>query len=426
MTAPVSNRPARPWRTAVLAGMASYLDAAAIVSTGIALVLYAPTLGIDEANLGILSGLLTLMFALGAVIGGRLGDRFGRRRVFTVTLVVYAIGVVLLATAPAGFALPLLYAGVVLTGLAIGSDLPVSLALIAEEAPEGKKGRMIVFSGLLWLAGILISIMLSIGVAPLGETGGRIMYAHLFVVAIIVLIARSTLRESAEWSAARTVADAEEGRIDFATLGKLFVPPVIVTVLATGLYYAIWNLGANTFGQFGTFFFTALAGADVQTASTVNLLAFPIGLIGGLIFMRIVDRPARKVVVAIASIVNVAAFAMPLILGPSVLSFGLLMGLFGIGAAFAGEAIYKVWSQELFPTLLRSTAQGITLAFARVVAALFAFVTPALAVSAPTVLFGILVACAVVSAIIGIFWVPRLPTAEQLESRGAAATTAAK
>jgi len=401
--------------------MASYLDAAAIVSTGIALVLYAPTLGIDEGALGALSGLLTLMFALGAVIGGRLGDRFGRRRVFTVTLIVYAVGVLLLATAPAGFALPLLYTGVVLTGFAIGADLPVSLALIAEEAPEGKKGRMIVFSGLLWLAGILVSILLSIGVAPLGELGGRIMYGHLLLVGVIVLIARSTLRESAEWAAARTIADSEEERINFATVGKLFVPPVIVTVLATGLYYAIWNLGANTFGQFGTFFFTTLGGADVQTASTVSLITFPIGLIGGLIFMRIVDRPARKVVVAIASIVNIAAFAMPLVLGPSVLSFGLLMGLFGVGAAFAGEAIYKVWSQELFPTLLRSSAQGITLAFARVVAALFAFVTPTLAIGAPTVLFGILVACAVVSALIGIFWVPRLPTAAQLDEHEASA-----
>jgi inositol transporter-like SP family MFS transporter len=411
------TQPARPWRTAVLAGMASYLDAAAIVTTGIALVLYRDPLGIDELNLGLLSGLLTFMFALGAIIGGRLGDRFGRRRVFSITLVVYAVGVLLLATAPPVFALPLLYAGVLLTGFSIGADLPVSLALIAEAAPAGKKGRMIIFSGLLWLAGILTTLVLSIAVAPLGELGARIMFGHLLLVAIAVLVGRSTLRESAEWTAARAVTTADDARIDFARVSALFAPPIVITAIATGLYYAIWNLGANTFGQFGTLIFTTIGGTDVQTASMISLFTFPIGLVGGLVFMRIVDKPkARGIIVALASAVNVIAFAMPLLLGPSVLSLGLLIALFGVGAAFAGEAMYKVWSQELFPTLLRSSAQGITLAFARIVAALFAFVTPTFIASAPATLFLILFGCAIVSGVIGVFWIPRLPKASQLES----------
>lgn len=58
------------------------------------------------------------------------------------------------------------------------------------------------------------------------------------------------------------------------------------------------------------------------------------------------------------TIVNVVAFAVPLVLGFSATSFVVMMFCFGIGAGFCGESIYKVWSQELFPTLLRSTAQG--------------------------------------------------------------------
>ena len=403
----------RPWKTAILAGMASYLDAGAIVTTGIALVLYSATLGIDPGTLGLLSGLLTLFFAVGAIIGGRLGDRYGRKRVYSVTLILFAVGVALLAGA---VAVPMLFAGVVLTGLAIGADLPVSLAMIAEEAPEGKKGKMIVFSGLLWLLGILVPIMLSIGVAPLGELGGRIMYGQLLVVSIVVLLARSTLKESAEWAAARIASAGEHTEeIRFSTLPQLFKRPIIFTVLATGLYYAIWNLGANTFGQFGTFFWVNLAGSDVQTASLLQLATFPLGVIGALVFMRIVDRPSRWGWIIAGSIINVLAFASPFVLGPSPLSLTILMVLFGIGAAFAGEAVYKVWSQELFPTLLRSTAQGITLAFARIVAALFAFGTPALAVASPSLIFGLLVAFAVISGAIGIFWIRRLPKAAELE-----------
>lgn len=406
-------RPARPWKTAVLAGMASYLDAGAIVTTGIALVLYASTLGVDPGTLGLLSGLLTLCFAVGAVFGGRLGDRFGRRRVYSVTLILFAVGVGMLAGA---VATPMLFVGVVLTGLAIGADLPVSLAMIAEAAPEGKKGKMIVFSGMLWLLGILVPIMLSIGVAPLGELGGRIMYGQLFVVAIIVLIARSTLRESAEWTAAKLAAEgAAIEEIRFSSLGQLFRPPIVITVIATGLYYAIWNLGANTFGQFGTFFWVNLADSDVQTASMLQLATFPLGVIGAFVFMRIVDRPSRYGWIVAGSILNVLAFAIPFVLGPSPVTLTALMVLFGVSAAFAGESIYKVWSQELFPTLLRSTAQGITLAFARVVAALFAFGTPAIAVASPPLMFGLLLAFALVSGVIGLFWIPRLPKAKDLE-----------
>lgn len=415
-TTPAANRTARPWRTAILAGMASYLDSGALITTGIALVLYAPSLGFDPGAIGLISGLLTLCFAAGAIIGGRLGDRFGRRRVFSVTLVVYIVGALLLALA-AG--LPMLVIGIVLVGFAIGADLPVSLALIAEEAPEGKKGKMIIFSGLLWLAGILVPIILSIGVAPLGAPGGRIMFGQLVLVAIIVLIARRSLRESAEWTtktdAISTRAVAAENEIKFTDMKQLFTMPILATVVATGLYYAIWNLGANSFGQFGTFFLVNLAKLDVQTASVLNLATFPLGLIAALIFMRVIDRPSRKVFFVIGTVFNIIAFVSPLVLGFTPVAFLVLLALFGLGSGFCGEAMYKVWSQELFPTLLRSTAQGVTLAFARFLAGVVAFVTPALATGNPTALFGLLAVCAVVSGVIGVFWIPRLKTAKELE-----------
>jgi inositol transporter-like SP family MFS transporter len=129
----------RPWKTATLAGMASYLDAAALVTSGVAIGgSYAEPLGLDAATIGFLLGLQTLMFALGALFGGRIGDRFGRRRVFTSSLLLYAVGVTLLLIVAAPW---MLYVGVVAVGLAIGADLAVSLALINEEAPPGRRGR---------------------------------------------------------------------------------------------------------------------------------------------------------------------------------------------------------------------------------------------------------------------------------------------
>ncbi len=145
-----------------------------------------------------------------------------------------------------------------------------------------------------------------------------------------------------------------------------------------------------------------LAGGTVQSQALVGLALLPIGIGGALLFMRIVDRPSRRIWFAIGTSCHVVAFALPAVAGVSIPTMVALMLLFAFGANFSGSIMYKVWSQELVPTLLRSTAQGLTIAFARLTAALFAFVTPALLTASSSLSFGL-------------FWVPRLPMATQLE-----------
>lgn len=412
MTTPTATRTPGPWRTGILAGMASYLDAGAIVGTGAALVLYQSTLNLNEVAIGILSGLLTLFFALGAVVGGRLGDRFGRRRVFMASLVLYTAGITALMAAvhPA-----MLYVGVVLTGIAIGADLPVSLALVAEEAPEGMKGRLVAFSGFLWFIGIIVTEILKAIVGPLGALGGRILYAHLLLVAVVVLVLRLGLPESREWAAAQRAKAAGGDEMRFSDIPHLFTPPLLFTILALGLYYGAWELTGNTFSQFGTYIWVNLAGGTVQSQALVGLALLPIGIGGALLFMRIVDRPSRRHWFAIGTSCHVLAFALPAVAGVSMPTMIAMMLLFAFGANFSGSIMYKVWSQELVPTLLRSTAQGLTIAFARLLAALFAFVTPALLTANSSLSFGLFFAFAAIAAAIGLFWVPRLPKATELE-----------
>src|SRR5215204_6021916 len=111
-----------PWYIAVIAGMASYLDAATIVSSGNALVMYQKPLGLTGDQIGVLAFSLTLGIAIGAVTGGRLGDRFGRKPVFSVTMIGIAVAMACNVFA-GGF--PLLLVGAILGGLATGADLPV-------------------------------------------------------------------------------------------------------------------------------------------------------------------------------------------------------------------------------------------------------------------------------------------------------------
>ena len=96
---PAVRIPAKVWYRTTFSGMASYLDAAAIISTGTALVLYKEPLGLSDSNIGALSAILTFLMAIGALVGGRLGDVFGRRRVFMVTMALYTVGAAVMMTA---------------------------------------------------------------------------------------------------------------------------------------------------------------------------------------------------------------------------------------------------------------------------------------------------------------------------------------
>jgi inositol transporter-like SP family MFS transporter len=83
-------------------------------------------------------------------------------------------------------------------------------------------------------------------------------------------------------------------------------------------------------------------------------------------------------------------FLVPAIFGFSTFTIILSGLLGGIGLGFSFEAIMKVWTQESFPTLLRTTAQGAVITIARILAAALAMITPQMMDSSPGDLYFIL------------------------------------
>ncbi|MFE2770814.1 MFS transporter [Microbacterium resistens] len=398
--APAVHRP-NPWWVGIVCGMASYIDAATIVATGIALVIYQHTIGITPEQIGILSGVLTLGIAAGAVFGGRLGDLLGRRRVFLATMVLVIIGIALLVF---GDSFPLLLAGVILAGVGTGADLPVSLSTIAEAATEKNRGAIIGLSNILWVVGILGTVIISTIAGGWGRLGGQLLFAQVGVIAVLIFVARLTIPESPSWLAARD--ERRRGvatiRADRASVRDLLRPPYLAPFVALLVFYTLTNVGANTGGQFGTYLAVNVAGISVETNSALGLLTFPIGLLCGLWFMRIVDGAHRMTYFTIGAVILLLGYLTPALLGfslPTIVAMNVFMG---IGGAFAFEGMMKVWTQESFPTLLRTTAQGSIIAVARVVAALLAFVTPSLVAVSPQGLYGVLSAVVAIGLVVAL------------------------
>lgn len=383
------NGEPRPWWVGIVCGMASYIDAAAITGFSSALVILAQAGLVDDRGVGIAAGALTLGIAGGAFVGGRLGDRYGRRPVFIVTMAVIILASALLILVPptAG----IIFAAVLL-GLGVGADLPVSLAAISESARAGLRERLLVLTNLLWVAGIAVNLVLVSIVGDRGLDAIHTIFLHIATAAAVVLLARTTIPESRLWRLAQRERLAGVGTVRGrrSHVRELLRTPYRVPFAGLLVFYSLTNLIANTNGQFGPYVLVNFGGLGIADASRVLLVSIPVVVIGLFWFIRIARR---GVVMSYFRFGAVCAVASPLILtvyGVSAGSYVVALVLGAVGNVFAFEAVMKIWTQQSFPTLLRATAQGAVIGVARLAAAGFAAVTPLLLLVGTSVLYGIL------------------------------------
>jgi inositol transporter-like SP family MFS transporter len=92
--------------------------------------------------------------------------------------------------------------------------------------------------------------------------------------------------------------------------------------------------------------------------------------------------------------------------------------LLQFGGGFGAQSFFQLWSSEMFPTMLRSTAQGVCFAIVRVSLGVFSFFVPLLTATGFSTLALILTGFLVISGIIGLAWAPRNEgkSLEQLEA----------
>jgi MFS transporter, SP family, inositol transporter len=108
----------------------------------------------------------------------------------------------------------------------------------------------------------------------------------------------------------------------------------------------------------------------------------------------------------VGAVLNVASVAQLLIFPLNTVTAIALVVLFGIGAAIAGEPFYKTWSQELFPTMLRTTAQGLTFSVARLLLGIWSFFVPVLASLSIRPVALILMIFLLISGVVGFVFMP--------------------
>ena len=182
-----------------LSAMGIFLDGFDLFIIAVALPLIAVELRANSWAQGMVGAAAVLGAIAGALTLGKLADVFGRRSLFVVDLMIFALSSLLSALA---WSLPSLIAFRFLVGIGVGADYPIAAAYLAEFMPARLRGRMLVaafsFQAFGMLAGAATGIaILLIDPSP---TAWRWMLGAGLIPTIVLVAARSGVPESDHWS----------------------------------------------------------------------------------------------------------------------------------------------------------------------------------------------------------------------------------
>jgi len=394
-------------RTAMISvAMSNYIEAGSIIAIATSLSLWQKEFGIDDFAVGLLAALSANAFgaAAGALLGGPLCDKYGRKFIYTYDLILYMIGVALAVFAGSYW---MLLVAFIITGIAVGAGVPASWTYLSEQAPAGERAKHVGAAQLAWSFGPLIGFLLAVLVEPLGLLGSRLIFAQLFVVAFITWYMRQGLPETEIWkesNAASTSTSLMHG------VRQLFSKKANITAIFFLIgVYSFWNIVA---GQAGIFMPRVYAAAGVESATEQYLLQ---ALVWGLTvvttyfgFMKLADKYNRRILYIVGSLLGIAAWAVLVFAEPTMPALLSFAVLWGVAAGIGAQAFYGLWASELFATQYRASAQGILFFVARIMVGLLSMVFPILLTSIGLSWLGIiLIGFLTVSLVVGAVWAPR-------------------
>lgn len=355
----------------------AFLDGYVLSLIGVALLQLTPALSLSQSDTAAIGAAALAGIFFGSLIGGRLTDVLGRRKMFIID-VLAIMGCSLLGTIATDMVLLVLSR--FLIGLFIGADYPIATSLIAEFTPKHHRAIAMGIVATAWYVGATVAALVGWMLFPV-EEGWRWMLGSAVVPCVLLLIGRSDIPESPRWL-------LQKGRQDeaHAIVERVFGPGVeldevpgkqtSIRRVCRGVYgrrtafmcvmilcqvvpmYAIYTFGPELMAAFGF-----SHGRDAILGESVVSLFFLVGSIPAMFWLNSLGR--RRLLLIGNALMFVGLFALGVYPQAPVL---FVMAAFGVYAFFSGGPGILQWlyPNELFPTEVRATAVGVAIAASRI------------------------------------------------------------
>lgn len=297
---------------------------------------------------------------LGGVLGGMLSDRIGRRTALLGSVITFAV-----LTFAAAFVntIPMLTLARFVAGIGLGGAMPNAAALVAEHAPLRRRPLAITATIVCIPLGGFLGGLIAGQIVPLYGWRSLFIVGGLVPFVLALSLAR-ILPESPQYLAARTAGSGSSG-----SFAALFAPELRRDTTSLILAFmscllAIW-MGFIWIPAMLTDTAVGFAQADASYAlSLFNFGGVAGALAGAIVIQRFGSRLALLSITACAVVSALAMAGMP----PSTEAFYTTMILFAVTGALmnAVQATMYALAAHVFPTAIRGTGVGVTVAVGRV------------------------------------------------------------
>lgn len=366
----------------------SFLDGYVLALIGVALTQIVPMFDLSaEWSAAIGASVMAGIF-VGTIAGGYLTDLIGRRKMFMIDII--AIGVFSILSVFASTPLELVLARFFI-GVFVGADYPIATSLIAEFTPKEHRSISMGMVSAAWYLGATAAAFVGYALYPV-EGGWQWMLGSAVIPCVILLIGRHDIPESPMWLAQkgktaeaakvmeRVYGDGIELEIEApgekTKLTKVFQKGYLKRILFLGIVilcqvvpmYAIYTFGPEIMVAFGLG-----EGREAILGESAVSLFFLIGTIPAMFWLNSMGR--RPLLIRSLALMAVGLVVLGFFPDAPVI---VIIFAFGLYAFFSGGPGILQWlyPNELFPTEVRASAVGISIAFSRIGTIIATYGTP--------------------------------------------------
>ncbi|MBN3723691.1 MFS transporter [Burkholderia sp. Ac-20379] len=364
-----------------------FADGYIIGIVGIALSLATVSLKIDAFWAGLIASGSLIGILIGSLISGLVVDRFGRKSIYVLTVEVFVVVSVLqyFVHSPA----QLLVLRVIL-GIAIGADYAVSLSLMSELSPKRYRARMMSAIMVAWYAGFVTAYIAGLYIGRLGGDAWKLAFVSCAVPAAITLVVRLGTPESPLWLLSKgRVEDARQ--VVVRHFGEDVALPILSKEIKPGSFSQLfgkkWRRSTFVGSVFyfcqviplfalGAFIPRIMEAIEVKDPS-VGVVVYNVSLfVGVFLGLWVVGKISRRAFLAGSFYFNAAALAILTFWG-GMPAFWIVAIFCAFALVMSGSSVLEyVYLPELFPTELRGSGIGFSVAMSRVGGAGATFLLP--------------------------------------------------